>query len=54
MTKENRETMHRALGILEGAAFGAAERIGDAIALAVDMIDKVLEEEEKHENNGGF
>ena len=51
MTKENRETMNRALGILEGASYGAAERVIDAISLAVEMLNNVLDEEEKHENN---
>lgn len=51
MTKENRETMHRALGILNGAAFGAAQRIIDALSLAVEMLDNVLESEAKNEDN---
>lgn len=51
MTKENRETMHRALGILDGVAFGATPRVIEALALAVEMLDKVLESEDKHEDN---
>lgn len=49
MSNENRETIQRALGILEGVAYGAAERVQDAIALAVDMISEVLDKEAKDE-----
>lgn len=45
MTSENRELMQRAIGILEGASYGASERVQDAIALASDMLDQVLEKE---------
>lgn len=45
MTNDNRETIQRALGILEGVAYGAAERVQDAISLAVDMISEVLDKE---------
>ena len=51
MTKENRETMNRALGILEGASYGAAERVIDAISLAVEMLVNILESEAKNEDN---
>ena len=45
MSNENRETIQRALGILEGVAYGAAERVVDAISLAVEMISEVLDKE---------
>lgn len=45
MTTNNRETMQRAIGILEGAAYGASERVQDAFALAVEMLDGVLNDE---------
>lgn len=45
MTPDNRETMQRALGILEGVYFGAPERVRDAICTAVEMIDTVLSKE---------
>lgn len=51
MTQENRETMNRAIGILEGAAYGAAERVIDAISLATEMLSSVLDEEAKHGNS---
>lgn len=47
MTQDDRETIQRALGILEGAAYGAAERVVDAIVLAVEMISDVLDKEAK-------
>ena len=48
MTQENRETIQRALGILEGVSYGAEERVQDAISLAVGMISAVLDKEEKN------
>ena len=45
MTRENMEIIQRALGILEGVAFGAGERVRDAIACAVTMFDEVMEKE---------
>ena len=39
------ETMQRALGIIEGASFGATARVQDALALAVEMLDEVLKSE---------
>jgi len=47
MTLENRETMQRAIGIVEGASFGANARVQDALAVAVEMLDGILKEEEK-------
>ena len=47
MTQDNRETMQRAMGILEGAYFGAAERIQEAIGTAVDMLEAVLQTEDE-------
>lgn len=47
MTQNNRETMQRALGIIEGASFGANSRVQDALALACDMLDSVLNDKEE-------
>lgn len=47
MTTESRETLQRAIGIIEGASFGAGKRVQDALALACDLIDAVLNEEGK-------
>jgi hypothetical protein len=49
MKQDNRETMHRAIGIIEGTMYGAAERIQDALTLAVEMLDNVLSDEEKND-----
>ena len=49
MKAENREAMERALGIIEGASYGASQRVQDALALACEMIDEVLREEERDE-----
>ena len=47
MTTENRETLQRTIGILEGASFGAEKRVGDALALACSLLDAVLMREGK-------
>lgn len=49
MTIENRETMQRAIGIIEGASYGANTRVQDALALACEMLDNVLQNEEGSE-----
>lgn len=51
MTQENRETMQRALGIIEGAMYGASEKVQDALALATELIDSVMDSEVKNEQN---
>lgn len=47
MKLNNRETMQRAIGIIEGASFGASSRVQDALAIACDMLDEILNDEEK-------
>lgn len=47
MKLTNRETMQRALGIIEGASFGAGSRVQDALALACELLDSVLNDEEE-------
>ena len=49
MTQDNRETMQRALGIIEGVSFGASERVQDALACVVDMLDDVLRSDGENE-----
>jgi hypothetical protein len=49
MTQENRETMQRAIGIIEGASYGASSRMQDALLCACEMLDSVLNDEEKQE-----
>ena len=47
MKLNNRETMQRAVGIIEGASFGANTRVQDALALATELLDSVLNDEEE-------
>ena len=47
MTLNNRETMQRAIGIIEGASYGASSRIQDALITAVEMLDAVLSDKEE-------
>ncbi|MBO4979443.1 MAG: hypothetical protein J6D16_03455 [Clostridia bacterium] len=47
MKPENREMIQRAIGIIEGASWGANARVQDALAVAVEMLDGVLKEESK-------
>lgn len=49
MTRENRETMQRAIGIIEGASYGANSSVQDALCTALEMLDEVLKDEEKSE-----
>ena len=46
MTQENREALHRVVGILCGitAASDVSNAVADMLCDAVEMIDKVLEE----------
>lgn len=45
MKQDNRETMQRALGIIEGASYGANSRVQDALLCACEMLDSVLKDE---------
>ena len=47
MKLTNRETMLRAIGIIEGVSFGAGSRVQDALALACELLDSVLNDEEE-------
>ena len=42
MTINDKETIERALGIIEGVACGVPERAADMLYTAVEMIDAVL------------
>lgn len=46
MTLKDRETIQRALGMIEGVAFGVPDAAANALLDAVGMIDGVLSEEE--------
>ena len=45
MKLENREEMQRAIGIVEGVSFGVNDAAQDALAFAIEILDKVLENE---------
>jgi hypothetical protein len=45
MTSENRETMQRAIGIIEGASYMVKQAVQEALMLAVEILDEVLKGE---------
>lgn len=47
MTPENRETIQRAIGIIEGVAFTSTEATQEALFAATEMLDSVLNDKEK-------
>ena len=47
MTQNTRETMQRAVGLLEGAYYSANGKIREAIAAAIEMFEAILREEEE-------
>lgn len=44
-TLTNRETLIRAVGIIEGVSWGSPDKVADALLAAVEMIDTVLNSE---------
>lgn len=51
MKLDNRETMQRAIGIIEGASYGANTRVQDALITAVEMLDAILNDKEEGAND---
>ena len=47
MKQESRETMERAIGIIEGVSFGAACRVQNALVAVVDLLDGVLSDKKE-------
>ena len=47
MKRDNRETMQRAIGIIEGVSWGASQRVIDALSVAMDMLDAILNDKEE-------
>ena len=45
MTQNNRENLQRAIGIIEGASFGASPKVQDALALACEILDSIADDE---------
>jgi hypothetical protein len=46
MKLKNIETMQRAIGIIEGASYGASSSVQDALITAVEMLDTVVNDED--------
>lgn len=49
MTQKNRETMERAIGIIEGVAWVSEEKINNPLITVCEMLDTVLKDEEKEQ-----
>jgi hypothetical protein len=45
MTRENRESMQRAIGIIEGISWAANSKVQDALSVACEILDEVLKNE---------
>lgn len=50
MKQDNRETMQRAIGIIEGVSWGASQRVIDALSAAAEMLDAILNDKEEADN----
>ena len=46
MTQNNRESIQRAVGIIEGVSFVVSEKVQDALVVVIEILDAVLEKEE--------
>lgn len=46
MTQENRETMQRAIGTLEGAYCCASPKVQEALLCACEMLEAILKSED--------
>lgn len=49
MKLDNRETMQRAIGIIEGVSWGASQRVIDALSVATEMLDAVLNDKDEEQ-----
>lgn len=47
MTQENRENMHRAIGIIEGISWCVEDKVADALNVACEILSAVMEREGK-------
>lgn len=47
MKRRNIESMERAIGIIEGVAWTAEDKVADALLSAAQLLDSVLADEEK-------
>ena len=51
MTRNNRENLQRAIGIIEGISYSAGTRVQDALCTACEILDDILRDEEKQERS---
>lgn len=51
MKLKNRSTLERAAGIVDGVSYAVDERLADILAAVVEMIDAVLIDEERSNEN---
>ena len=47
MKSESRESIQRAIGIIDGISYTVDSRVQDALTTAIEIIDAVLAEENK-------
>lgn len=50
MKNDNRETMQRAIGIIEGVLCAVSESVQDTLLIAVEMLDDVMSKEDQNDN----
>ena len=52
MTLKNKETMQRAIGIIEGISWASTdEKLADALLCVVEILDSVIESENKENDH---
>lgn len=51
MTQENRENMHRAIGVLEGLSWVADDKVSDALGVACEILWAVMQSEGKDDES---
>lgn len=49
MTRTNVEVLNRAIGMIEGASFGAPDKVQSALSCVVDMLEGILNDPEEEE-----
>ena len=45
MTQKNRETMQKAIGIIDGLSFVTSQSVADALEAVIEMLEEVLKKE---------
>lgn len=52
MKPHNRETLQRAIGIIDGVSYAVKNPVGDALTAAIELLDQILDDEEGVDENG--